>query len=120
MNRSLLLVDDEAALVELLQRYLERIGFQVRACPDPHVALQALEAEPHRFSLVVTDLTLPGMSGEEMIERMRCIHPGLPAIIASGYPYQPRAEGVAFLQKPFLPKMLADAIRRILDAPAGV
>jgi DNA-binding NtrC family response regulator len=113
-DKSLLLVDDEAALVDLLKKYLERLGFQVRTCTDPHAAVQVLEAEPHRFSLVVTDLTLPGMSGEEMVERMRAIRPGLPAIIASGYAYQPRAHGVEFLQKPFPPKMLADAIHRIL------
>jgi DNA-binding NtrC family response regulator len=113
---SLLLVDDEAALVDLLKKYLERFGFQVRAHTDPHAAMRCLEAEPQRFSLVVTDLTLPGMSGEEMVERMRVLRPGLPAIIASGYAYQPRSPGVEFLQKPFLPKMLADAIRRILQA----
>lgn len=114
-DKSLLLVDDEAALVDLLKKYLERIGFQVRTCTDPRAAVQVFEAEPQRFSLVVADLTLPGMSGEEMVERMRAFRSGLPAIIASGYAYQPRAEGIEFLQKPFLPKMLADAINRVLD-----
>lgn len=114
-DKSLLLVDDEAALVDLLKKYLERFGFQVRTCTDPHAAVLVFEAEPHRFALVVADLTLPGMSGEEMVERMRAFRPGLPAIIASGYAYQPRAPGVEFLQKPFLPKMLADAIHRILN-----
>ena len=114
-DTSLLLVDDEAALVDLLKKYLERIGFQVRTCTDPRAALQVFAAEPQRFSLVVADLTLPGMSGEEMVERMRAFRSGLPAIIASGYAYQPRAEGIEFLQKPFLPKMLADAIHRVLS-----
>ena len=62
----------------------------------------------------MTDLTLPGMDGEQLLERMRRRNPKLRAIISSGYPYEPRARRVAFLQKPFLPKMLADAIEREL------
>ena len=57
------------------------------------------------------------MTGEEMIERMRASNPQLRAVIASGYPYQPRLSGVEFLQKPFLPKMLLDVMERIFTAP---
>ncbi len=113
----LLLVDDETALTELLKKYLERCGHLVEACTDPHAALQLMEADPASFSLLITDLTLPGMSGEELTERMRAVNPHLPVIIASGYPYAPRAHGVEFLQKPFLPRMLVEAIRRLLDLP---
>lgn len=113
----LLLVDDETALVDLLKKYLERCGLQVESCTDPHAALQLMEADPGSFSLLITDLTLPGMSGEELIERMRAIRPALPVIVASGYPYKPRAQGIEFLQKPFLPRMLVKAIGRILDVP---
>ena len=118
-GKSLLLVDDEAALVELMKKFLERNGLQVRACTDPAAALQLVEAGPAQFWLVVTDLTLPGMSGEELIERIRAVSPGLPAIIASGYPYQPRMQGVEFLQKPFLPKALLDLIQRMLSLQSG-
>lgn len=110
----LLLVDDETALTDLLKKYLERCGHRVDACTDPGAALRLMEAEPASFALLITDLTLPGMSGEELIERMRALNPQLPVIIASGYPYAPRAPRVEFLQKPFLPRMLVEAIRRIL------
>jgi DNA-binding NtrC family response regulator len=115
-GKRLLLVDDETALVNLLKKYLERCGLQVESCTDPRAALQLVEADPESFSLLVTDLTLPGMSGDELIERVRAIRPRLPVIVASGYPYQTRAQGVEFLQKPFLPRMLVEAIGRILDA----
>jgi DNA-binding NtrC family response regulator len=113
----LLLVDDETALLDLLKKYLERYGFQVEPCGNPHAALELMQAAPGSYSILVTDLTLPGMSGEELVERMRAISPTLPVIIASGYPYEPRQPGVEFLQKPFLPRMLVDLIRRIFESP---
>lgn len=110
----LLLVDDEAPLADLLKKYLERIGYTVDACTSPEDALAKFEADPEQYALVLTDLALPGMNGEELLNRMRQRHPQLRAIICSGYPYEPRAPQVAFLQKPFLPKMLADEIERAL------
>jgi DNA-binding NtrC family response regulator len=56
------------------------------------------------------------MSGEDLVARSRERTPGLRAIIASGYPYEPREAGVEFLQKPFLPNLLAQAIERALKA----
>ena len=109
----LLIVDDEPNLLDLLRRYLGRLGYEVVTCGNPQDALALFQATPDRFSLAITDLSLPALNGEELIERMRLIRPGLPAIITSGYPYQPRA-GVGFLQKPFLPKMLAEAVETAL------
>ena len=96
----LLIVDDEPNLLDLLRRYLGRLGYEVVTCGNPQDALALFQATPDRFSLAITDLSLPALNGEELIERMRLIRPGLPAIITSGYPYQPRA-GIGFLQKPF-------------------
>jgi DNA-binding NtrC family response regulator len=110
----LLIVDDEPNLLDLLRRYLGRLGYQVETCGDAEKALALFQEEPDRFSLAITDLSLPGLSGEDLIERMRQTHPGLPAIITSGYPYQPRGAGIEFLQKPFLPQMLAEAVEKAL------
>jgi DNA-binding NtrC family response regulator len=110
----ILLVDDEAPLLDLLKRYLERLGYEVEACLTPAAALESFEADPSRYSLVLTDLTLPGMSGDAMIGRMRAIAPKLRVIVSSGYPYEPKGKRIAFLQKPFLPKMLADQIEELL------
>jgi DNA-binding NtrC family response regulator len=110
----LLLVDDEAALADLLKRYLERLDYAVDVYTQPADALASVAANPTRYSLLVTDLTLPGINGEELLLRMREHNPGLPAIIASGYPYQPRSPGVVFVQKPFLPRLLVQEIERIV------
>jgi DNA-binding NtrC family response regulator len=63
---------------------------------------------------VMTDLTLDGMNGEDMLDRMRARRPSLKAILASGYPHVPRSKRTTFLQKPFLPKALADAIAELI------
>ncbi len=110
----ILLVDDEAPLLDLLKRYLERLGYEVEACLTPADALKCFEADPSRYSLVLTDLTLPGMSGDEMITRMRAIAPKVRVIVSSGYPYEPKGKRTGFLQKPFLPKMLAEMIEQML------
>ena len=66
----LLLIDDEAPLLELLKKYLERLGYEVDACLSAEDALERFEADPSRYALVLTDLTLPVMNGEEMVERI--------------------------------------------------
>lgn len=113
----LLIVDDEAALRELLRRYLERAGYEVVACAGAAEALEQFAAAPGRFALVITDLTLDGIDGEALLERMREMNPGLQGIVASGYPHQPRLPGVGFLPKPFLPKTLAEAVAQALAGP---
>jgi len=114
----LLIVDDELKLLELMSRYLGRLGYQVETAGDAAHALALFQAAPEQFSIVITDLSLPSMNGEELVERIWQIRPRLPAIITSGYAYVPRAAGVGFLQKPFLPQMLVDAVERALKGPA--
>jgi len=114
----LLIVDDEPKLLELMSRYLGRLGYQVETSGDAAHALALFQGAPERFSMVITDLSLPSMNGEELVERMRQIRHGLPAIITSGYAYVPRAAGVGFLQKPFLPQMLVGAVEKALKGPA--
>jgi DNA-binding NtrC family response regulator len=112
----LLLVDDEAGLAELLKRYLERLGYQVDFCMDPGAALSLLDADPSRYQLLITDLTLPVMNGDQLMEKARERAPHLRGIISSGYPYQPQSKDVEFLQKPFLPKTLAEIVERVLKS----
>lgn len=111
----LLVVDDEPRLRGLLERYLVRMGYTVETCDDAEGALDRFAASPDAFALVVTDLTLPGVNGEEMLARMREVRPGLRAVIASGYPHQCASPALTrFLQKPFLPQMLVDAVKELL------
>jgi DNA-binding NtrC family response regulator len=112
----LLLVDDEPGLLDLLKKFLERLGYAVDACGSPEEALQAFDQNPRRYALVLTDLTLPGISGEQMLDRMRERNPKLRAIISSGYPYQPRSRQTGFLLKPYAPKMLAELINSLIES----
>jgi DNA-binding NtrC family response regulator len=115
----LLIVDDEPQLLDLLSRYLVRLGYQVETFGDAMEALARFQAEPDRFSMAITDLSLPSLNGEELVERLRQIRPGLPAIITSGYPYVPRGNGIGFVQKPFLPQMLLEAVEKALKRSSG-
>ena len=98
----LLLVEDEPALADLLKRYLERLGYQVDACAQADAALTLLDAHPEDYALLITDLSLPDMSGDELMTRSRLRAPHLRAIIASGYPYEPRVVGRRVSAETFL------------------
>src|SRR3954452_12773851 len=114
--KRILIVDDEPPLLQLLKRYLERLEYEVDTALDAQQALTLFEADPSRYSCVLTDLSLAEINGEELIKRMREKNAALPALISSGYPYEPRLPRVAFLQKPYMPKMLAEAIEKLLKS----
>ncbi len=119
-NISILVVDDEPPLRKLMQAFLERLGYQVETCADAKEALGLVQAKPDRFALVVADLSLPGLAGNEMGLQMVGINPALRILLCSGYPFEvatlPDGERFRFatLQKPFLPNMLAAAVEELL------
>ena len=122
VNR-LLLVDDEISLLGLLEKYLLRLGYQVDACATANDAWQRFEQMPEAYAAVVADLTLPDMSGEELLNRVLRLSPSARVLVCSGYPFDisrlPLANPAqaGFLQKPFLPKALAEALDRLLKQP---
>ena len=109
-----LVVDDESGLLLLLRRYLERLGYDVDTASSAEEALRMFEADLDRYGCIVTDLILPIMGGEEFLDRVRALRPGLPALISSGYPYEPKTPDTGFLQKPYLPAMLTEELERIM------
>jgi DNA-binding NtrC family response regulator len=113
--RRLLIVDDEPAVLDLLKRYLERVGYAVEMSASAEGALQLFDAAPDRYDLVITDLRLPGMGGEDLLKRMRERRPALRAMIASGYPHRPTLANVGFLLKPYLPKMMVETIEQMFS-----
>jgi CheY-like chemotaxis protein len=110
----LLIVDDEAPLLSLLQRYLTRLGYEADAASSAEEALARFSEAPEKYDCVLTDLKLPGMGGEELVERLRALRPDLPALISSGLPFEPRSAATGFVQKPYLPAMLAEELERLL------
>jgi DNA-binding NtrC family response regulator len=112
----LLVADDEPALLSLLRRFLEKAGYAVLSAPSGEAALALFSAEPDSFALIVTDLSMDGMGGEDLIRQIRQIRPSIPAILMSGYPHVPSTPDTGFLQKPFLPDMLTTAVREALSS----
>jgi PAS domain S-box-containing protein len=81
----ILYLDDEESLVILAKRMLERMGYQVTAFNDSAQALAAFKTAPDDFDLVLTDLSMPGMSGMEVSRQMLEIRPDIPVLLATGY-----------------------------------
>jgi PAS domain S-box-containing protein len=81
----ILYLDDEESLVILAKRMLERMGYRVAGFKNPDEALAAFAAAPNDFDLVLTDLSMPGMSGMEVSRRILRIRPDIPVLLATGY-----------------------------------
>jgi len=114
VSSTVLLVEDEPGLLSLATRVLQRGGYRVVAHADPESALEWWDDPTHRASidLLLTDVVMPGMSGEEMLRRMRAAKPGLVALLMSGNADERDAEsGYAFLGKPYTPTDLLNAVK---------
>ena len=117
----LLLVDDEETLVELGTQILKRLGYEVTAFTSSLEALERFKAGPNDFDLVITDYTMPEMTGAKLSQEILAIRPGMPIIICTGYSQQiddekARALGVRkLLMKPLSRGAIAQAVREVLD-----
>lgn len=113
-------MDDELPLLQLLEKHLLRLGFEVETHSTSAGALQRFQAAPANYDLVIADLGMPDMPGDTLLTRMLEVRPELPILVCSGSPFyvanlpEALANHVGFLQKPFLPKMLLEAIQRLL------
>ena len=117
---TVLFVDDEEALVLLGQQMLERLGYQVVASRSSLETLETFRATPYRFDLVITDQTMPHMTGEVLARQLRDIRPDIPIILCTGFSHTVDVEkaigqGIdAFLIKPLMAPDLGQAIQRVL------
>ena len=116
----ILFVDDEEMLALLGKGLLERLGYDVVAYTDSRDALNAFRAAPHHFDLVITDQTMPQLTGATLIQELRQIRADIPIILCTGFshminPDKARALGVdAFVMKPGVSQELAIEIQQIL------
>jgi DNA-binding NtrC family response regulator len=120
-GRRILLVDDEAQLVQLMSRYLERFGYETAAAGSTEETRRLIE-EGGSFAAVIIDASLNNNSGGNLARQVLAGAPQTKVILASGYPFdvQPLAAEfpgrVVFLQKPFTGEMLAEAVKQLMGA----
>jgi two-component system, cell cycle sensor histidine kinase and response regulator CckA len=121
----LLFVDDEEALRICARETLVSLGYDVTVCTSSLEALAAFRATPLGFDLVITDQTMPAMTGETLVRELRHIRPDLPIILCTGYSPLIDAERAAvlgieaFLLKPVESATLAHTIRQVLTRQKG-
>ncbi|WP_300669643.1 ATP-binding protein [Desulfoluna sp.] len=120
-NEILFVVDDEKKITESLSEILSQHGYTVRTFANGLTALTAFKKAPDAVDLVLTDLTMPGMTGNELAQNLLALRPELPVILGSGYSELMTLEnsqkiGIAeCLQKPIIISDLLDKIRKHLD-----
>ncbi|MEW5724168.1 MAG: ATP-binding protein, partial [Thermodesulfobacteriota bacterium] len=116
-----LFVDDEASLVEVARHMLEFLGYDVTTFTDSREALEMFKSDLAAFDLVVTDQTMPKMTGAELAREMMALRPDLPIILCTGFSHQvdaasARALGIRrLLPKPFTHQEMAEKVREVLD-----
>ncbi|MGB9604273.1 MAG: response regulator [Bryobacteraceae bacterium] len=117
----ILIVDDEPSLLALMEQLLTRLGYRVEAFSSAEQALERFEADPARYSLLVADFSLPGISGLPVILTLLERNSRLRVLICTGAPFdisaipEPLRARAGYLQKPFAPPALADSIKRLLE-----
>jgi len=117
----ILLVDDEPAIVDIGKRMLESLGYTVVTRTSPIEALEAFKAQPDRFDLVITDMTMPKMTGDELAKKLMKIRPDIPIIVCTGFSERinedkAKALGIRKLVlKPVVQREMANAVRKALD-----
>ena len=120
-SERILLVDDEPAIASLEAQILERLGYNVDARLDSKEALAVFQDNPMNYDLVITDMTMPGITGDQLARAAMKIRPGMPVIICTGFSEkmgQAEAEAIGvkgYLMKPVVGSDLATTVRRVLD-----
>jgi len=117
----ILLVEDDSHVAQGLYRLLVLLGYQVECCDSSEVALEKLNKTG--FDLVISDLRLPGMSGLELLERVRRAKPVMRSILITAF-HSPEVQSQAcrwanaYLSKPFEMQRFAQAVQQVLQAPS--
>jgi two-component system, cell cycle sensor histidine kinase and response regulator CckA len=117
----ILFVDDEDGIMSVATAALTKLGYDVSSFTDSQAALDAFARGPFDYDLVITDQTMPKMTGATLAQRAKALRPDIPVLLCTGYSHtvsaeEARAQGIeGYIMKPFVTNDLAAAIRRILD-----
>jgi PAS domain S-box-containing protein len=116
----ILVVDDEEQIVRMIQQMLERLGYHVTARTSSIETLEAFRSAPDKFDLVITDMTMPNMTGVHLSQKLIEIRPDIPVIICTGFSeriseHKAKAMGIrGYVMKPVVRSELANKIREVL------
>ncbi len=120
-QETILLVEDEAAILEVVKAMLEKFGYQVLAAPTPSEAIHAANEHNNEIHLLISDVILPEINGKELAKKIISLYPGIKCLFISGYSDDVIAhhgildKDVNFIQKPFSMQTLATKARAVLD-----
>jgi CheY-like chemotaxis protein len=120
-SETVLLVEDEPAILKMISMMLERLGYTVLATGTPDEAVRLAEEYSSRIDILMTDVIMPGMNGRNLAKSLLSIYPDIRVLYMSGYTANVIAhhgvldEGVHFIQKPFSMKDLSAKIRQALE-----
>jgi signal transduction histidine kinase/ActR/RegA family two-component response regulator len=117
----ILLVDDDIMLLDVAKRSLNTLGYHVTIETGSREAIKKFNFHPEEYDLVITDMTMPEMNGDEMAQKMKAVRPDIPFVICTGYSSDMSVEIAhkkgfsAFLMKPVQLRELAQVVRAVLD-----
>jgi two-component system cell cycle sensor histidine kinase/response regulator CckA len=120
-DETILLVDDEAFVIDANKLLLERLGYRVLTAQSGHEAIEIYQSPSEKVHMVILDMIMPEMNGGETYDRLRAIDPKVKVILSSGYGIDGTAQDIldrgcnGFIQKPFKISHLSQKLRQILD-----
>jgi signal transduction histidine kinase/ActR/RegA family two-component response regulator len=125
-HERILLIDDEEQIIDIEQQILERLGYKVTPKTDSEEALMEFATLPERYDLVITDMTMPKLTGDQLARKLMDIKPDIPVILCTGFnetitEEKALAMGIdRFVMKPVVKDELARTIRAVLDNPKAL
>jgi len=123
-TETILLIDDEAGILEVNQAMLEHLGYKVYGASSGKEGIDLYRSRKDEIDLVILDMIMPGISGGEVFDRLKEINPGVKALLSSGYSAEGEAANIlargcrGFLQKPFQMVRLSRQVREALQQEA--
>lgn len=113
-NLTVMVVDDNPGITRALSRLLGSLGCEVNEFTDPLLALEQFQNEPDRYDLVFSDQIMPGLSGQELLAKVREIRPEVTIILGSGNPIEGAPKDCTVLSKPYLRSELGPIIKKLI------